>query len=171
MLIFIPFSLITWHASFFLSADKLVYIKIWGEDAMLDYSQWHLHISVGYGVTQFMRAENRHIYNDFQHDGFHNPLTNQAGCKSQLNSGWVLSAYSLSPPTNSWSPREMLPKGSCGTWAKEMRPFTPISFVQYSTLTSLHLIQAPPWMWKQINWKIIWFFHHWKHPKLLQKCY
>ena len=41
---------------------------------MLDYSQWHLHISVGYGVTQFLRAENRHIYNDFQPDGLHNPL-------------------------------------------------------------------------------------------------
>lgn len=38
---------------------------------MLDYSQWHLHISVGYGVTQFMRAENRHMYNDFHPDGFH----------------------------------------------------------------------------------------------------
>jgi len=38
---------------------------------MLDYSQWHLHISVGYGVTQFMRPEYRHIYNDFQPDGFY----------------------------------------------------------------------------------------------------
>lgn len=60
MLIFIPFSLITWHTSFFLSGDKLVYIKIWAEDAMLDYSQWHLHISVGCGVTQFMWTENSH---------------------------------------------------------------------------------------------------------------
>lgn len=54
MLIFIPFSLITWHTSFFLSGDKLVYIKIWAEDAMLDCSQWHLHISVGYGVTIYV---------------------------------------------------------------------------------------------------------------------
>lgn len=148
MLIFISFSLITWHASFFLSADKLVYIKIWGEDAMLDYSQWHLHISVDCRVTQFMRAENRHIYNDFQPDGFHNPLQTNVGSKSPLNSCSALSAYISILPSSSWSPREMLPKGLCGTRSKEMRPFIPISFVQYSTLTSLHLIQTLLWICK-----------------------
>lgn len=73
MLIFISFSLITWHAPFFLSDDKLVCIKIL-EDTRLGYSQWHLHMSVGYGVAQSMRTENRHIYNNFQPDGFRNPL-------------------------------------------------------------------------------------------------